>query len=140
MSAQVTPIVPDVSALVAHLHSLCFPAGIEAARSIRAVRSKQTGEMRMSPQSRWIPFTAEEFVDATRSSFRWEARLDPGKITGPTVIDAYEEGHGWLAVKVGGILPVKKITGPEADRGEIQRYLASIIFCPSMLRTIRRWK
>jgi hypothetical protein len=29
--------------------------------------------------------------------------------------------------------PSKKITGPVADKGEIQRYLASVVFCPPML-------
>jgi hypothetical protein len=53
-----------------------------------------------------------EYVDATHSSFRWEARIDPGKSGSPTVIDAYEDSHGRLQVKLGGIVPVKKITRP----------------------------
>jgi len=49
------------------------------------------------------------------------------------VTDAYEEGHGRLAVKLGGVIPVQKVRGPEVDRGELQRYLASIALCPSMV-------
>lgn len=49
------------------------------------------------------------------------------------MIDAYELGHGSLTVKLGGILPVKRITGADADQGEIQRYLASIAYCPAIL-------
>jgi hypothetical protein len=131
MSAE-SALIAEESAL-ARLRSFCFPGGEEAARRIRAIRTTQRGEIRMSPEARWIPFTAAEFIDATRSSFRWEARLDPGKIGSPTVIDAYEEGHGRLQVKLGGIVPVKKITGPDSDKGEIQRYLVSVIFCPPML-------
>jgi len=93
----------------------------------------EEGEMRMSPEARWIPFTAEQFVDATRSSFHWDARLDPGKIVSPMVTDAYEEGHGRLVVKLGGILPVQIIEGPDADKGELQRYLSSIALCPPIL-------
>ncbi len=124
--------ITEESSLV-RLRSFCFPGGEEAARRIRVVRTTQRGEIRISPEARWIPFTANEFIDATQSSFRWEARLDPGKIGSPTVIDAYEGGHGRLQVKLGGIVPVKKITGPDADKGEIQRYLASVVFCPPML-------
>jgi hypothetical protein len=120
-------------ALLARLRAFCFPGGEDAARRIRAVRTTEKGEMRMSPKARWIPFTAEQFVDATCSSFRWDARLDPGKITSPVVTDAYEEGHGRLVIKIGGVLPVEKITGPHADRGELQRYLSSIAFCPPIL-------
>jgi hypothetical protein len=87
----------------------------------------------MSPEARWIRFTACEFIDATRSHFRWEARMDPGKISSITVIDAYEAGHGSLVVKLGGVLPVKEISGPDVDKAEIQRYLASMAYCPTML-------
>jgi hypothetical protein len=123
----------DTLTLLARLRSFCFPGGEEAARRVRAVRTAEKGEMRMSPQARWIPFTAEQFTDAGRSSFRWEARLDPGKIASLAVTDAYEEGHGRLVIKLGGVLPVKKITGPDADKGELQRYLSSIAFCPPIL-------
>lgn len=87
----------------------------------------------MADAGRWIPFTAEETIDATRSSFCWQARLDPGKLGSPTVTDKYKNGHGRLVVKLGGILPVKRVTGYDVDRGELQRYLASIVFCPAML-------
>jgi hypothetical protein len=126
-------LASDTLTLLARLRSFCFPGGEEAARRVRAVRTTEKGEMRMSPQARWIPFTAEQFTDAGRSSFRWDAHLDPGKIASPVVTDAYEEGHGQLVVKLGGVLPVKKITGPDADKGELQRYLSSIAFCPPIL-------
>lgn len=87
----------------------------------------------MSPDARWIPFTAAEFVDATGSNFRWEASLDPGKLAPTTVIDAYEDGRGYLLIKLGGLLPVKKVTGAYSDKAELQRYLASVLLCPTML-------
>ncbi|MFZ1137868.1 MAG: DUF6544 family protein [Candidatus Sulfotelmatobacter sp.] len=111
----------DTSTLLTNLRSFCFPGGEEAARRIRTVRTTQSGEMRMSPEARWIPFTADETTHTTRSGFRWEAHLDPGKIGSPTVIDAYEQGHGRLVVKLGRIVPVRRIAGTEADKGEIQR-------------------
>lgn len=119
--------------LLVRLRAFCFPGGEDAARLIRGVRTAEKGEMRMSPEARWIPFTAEQFVDATRSSFRWDARLDPGKIASPVVTDAYEEGHGRLVVKLGGVLPVQKVAGPDADKGELQCYFSSIAFCPPIL-------
>lgn len=123
----------DTLTLLARLRSFCFPGGEDAARRIRGVRTAETGEMRMSPEARWIPFAAEQFVDATRSSFRWDARIDPGKIASPVVTDAYEGGHGRLVVKLAGVLPVKRVIGPDADKGELQRYFGSVAFCPPML-------
>lgn len=89
--------------------------------------------MRMSPEARWIAFTAEQTIEARRSSFRWQARLSSGRLTPVTVTDAYEDGHGYLTVKAAGLIPLKKITGADADKGEMQRYLASAMFCPPAL-------
>jgi hypothetical protein len=123
----------ETLALLARLRAFCFPGGEDAARRIRAIRTTETGEIRMSPEARWIPFTAEQFTDSTRSNFRWDARIHPGKISSAVVTDAYEEGRGRLVIKLGGLLPVKKITGPDADKGELQRYFSSIAFCPPVL-------
>lgn len=124
----------ETQSLLARLFSFCFPNGEDTARLVRKIRTAQRGEIRMSPKARWLPFVAEEVTDATRSSFCWEARLKTGTIISPTVCDAYEEGHGRLVVKVaGGLVPVRKVTGPDIDKGEIQRYLSSIAFCPAIL-------
>lgn len=119
--------------LLAQLRKFFFPRGEDCGRPVRAVRTTQKGEMRMSPNARWIPFTANEYISATHSDFRWEARLDPGKLVPTVVTDAYENRHGFLAVKLGGAVQIKKFTGPNFDKGELQRYLASIALCPMML-------
>lgn len=129
---NVEPTV-ETKALLARYRAFCFPKGEDSVRGIRAIKTTEEGQMRMSPEAHWVPFAAEQVTESSRSSFRWGARLNPGKLTSPTVVDAYEDGHGWLTVKMGGVIPVRKITGPEADRGELQRYLASIVFCPPML-------
>jgi len=119
--------------LLARLRTFCFPGGDEAARRVRAIRTTQRGEIRMSAAARWMPFTAEETIEATRSAFRWDARFRGGRLGSFAVTDAYEEGHGRLVVKLAGLIPVKKTVGPEADKGELQRYLGGVISCPPML-------
>ena len=120
-------------ALLARLRGFCFPGGEDYGRSVFAIRTTEQGEMRTSPSARWLPFTPEQVIEARRSSFRWEARYQGGRMSWIGVTDAYEEGHGRLVVKLGGVIPVQKVQGPEADRGELQRYLASIVLCPSIV-------
>ena len=79
-----------------------------------------------------MPFTAEEFVDTTRSSFCWNARMGANALTSVAVTDAYEDGHGRLVVKKGPIT-LTKMVGPEVDRGELQRYLGYVAYCPPIL-------
>jgi len=120
-------------ALLARLRMFCFPGGEDRGRSVSAVRTREEGEIRASLGARWIPFRADQVIEARRSSFRWEARYQGGRIGWITVTDAYEEGHGRLMVKLGGVIPVERVRGPEVDKGELQRYLASFVLCPSML-------
>jgi len=120
-------------ALLARLRAFCFPGGEDGARAVSAVRITERGEMRLSQDARWIPFTSEQVIESRRSSSRWEARYEGGTRGLITVTDAYEEGHGRLTVKLGGLIPVQSLRGPEVDKGELQRYLASILLCPPIL-------
>ncbi len=114
------------------LLEFCFPSGRGSARSINGVRTVQRGEMRSSPTAQWTQFTAEEITEAARTSFRWEARI-ANKMGFLGVMDAYEGGKGRLTVKLGGIVPVKRLLGTDVDRGELQRYLGECVLCPAML-------
>jgi hypothetical protein len=118
---------------LALVRAFCFPGGEDAARRVRAVRLTERGEIRSAPGARWMAFTAEEEIEAARTRFRWEARFGGGRLGFFRVTDAYEDGHGQLAIRVGGIVPVKKVAGPDADKGELQRYLASFPSCPAMI-------
>jgi hypothetical protein len=123
----------EARGLLARWRSFSFPGGEDTARLVRAVKTTQRGEFRASPEARWTPFTAEEIIETTRSSFCWNARIGAAKLGAITVTDAYEEGHGRLVVKLAGMVPLQKVLGPDADCGELQRYLASILLCPPIL-------
>jgi hypothetical protein len=132
MSAMEHPAPPAARALVQRLRDYLLPGGEEAARLVRGIRAAQRGEIRSSADARWIPFTAEEVVDATRSAFSWDARVGGNALTSVVVTDAYENGHGRLVVKKGP-LTLTKMVGPDVDRGELQRYLGYVSYCPPML-------
>jgi len=123
----------DPQVLLRKLKSFVFPGGETSARLIRRVRLTEKGEMRQSPDARWTPFTAEETIEARQSGFTWQARFRTGRVLPILVTDAYEDGHGRLVVKIGGALPVVHARGPEVDKGELQRCLADIVWCPPML-------
>jgi hypothetical protein len=131
---MIVPEVPDprVTSLLARLKAHLLPGGEQAARSVRGIKTFQQGEIRSAPDARWGPLTAEESVDATRSGFCWIARMGSGLLGLVEVTDAYENGQGRLVVKKGPVL-LKKMTGPEVDKGELQRYLGYLGYCPAML-------
>ena len=128
-----TPPGTDTQVLLHRLLAFALPGGEDAARAARGVRLTYRGELRSGPTARWIPFTAEETIDAVRSGFRWDARLRTGPVGSVTITDLYEGGHGRAGVKLGGLVPVASAAGPDYDRGELQRYLAEIVLCPAAL-------
>ena len=119
----------ETEALLARLRGFLLPEGDTAARSLKTVRIFERGEMRASAEARWMSFTSEQTIQTDCSSFRWEA-----KTSGIVITDAYENGHGLAMSRLAGLLTLKKaVRGPELDRGEVQRYLASLMLCPAAL-------
>jgi hypothetical protein len=119
--------------LLARFKAFALPGGEEDPRQISRMRLTETGEMRSSPAARWIPFTAQESIETRKSGFVWEARFRAGRVVPMFVTDAYEDGHGRLIAKVGGTLPVVNGRGPDFDKGELQRYLGGLTWCPPII-------
>jgi len=99
----------------------------------RGTLLEQRGEMRLAPERAWMPFTAEQSISADRTAFVWHARFRMAPLVTGVVEDAYEDGRGRLDAKIWGVLPVAHARGLEVDRGEAQRYLAELVWCPLAL-------
>lgn len=99
----------------------------------RGTRFEQKGEMRLAPEKGWLPFTAEQTCAADETRFVWKARFRMAPLVTGTVEDAYEDGRGRLDAKLWGLLRMARARGPEVDRGEAQRYLAELPWCPMAL-------
>jgi hypothetical protein len=124
---------PTTETLLSRSREFSIPGGNDVARLTRAVPTPEKGQMRMSPEARWIPFTAEQVIDSTCSSFHWKAKLDPAKTISPTVTDRYKDGQGRRAVKLMGIVAVKKLVG---QKGIGENY--SVLW-PGVYSTTRPW-
>jgi hypothetical protein len=119
----------ETATLLARLRTFLLPEGDAVARGLKSVRIFEKGEMRASAEARWMSFTAEQTIETQSSGFRWDART-----SGIVITDAYENGHGMAMSRLAGLLTLKKASrGPDLDRGEVQRYLSSLMLCPAAL-------
>jgi hypothetical protein len=95
----------------------------------------QTGEIRLAPDRAWMPFTASQTIAAESTAFQWRAGFKMAPLVTGVVEDAIENGKGRLDARIWGILPVARGRGSAIDRGETQRYIAELAWCPeAMLR------
>lgn len=103
--------------------------GIVGKRNIRTVRLKQKGVFRRG--QRWLPFTAEQFFATDPPGFVWQAQVQFLPLLNFSVTDMFVDGHGRLQAKLLSLFKVVEASGPEADQGELLRYLAEIAWFPT---------
>src|SRR5207248_3007576 len=102
------------------------------------VRLKQQGFMRTQPGQKWLPLIAEQYFTTTPPAFLWHCTMRPFPLVWISATDRFSEGHGNMRIKLLSFIPLGNARGPEMDQGELQRYLAEMIWFPTacLSRTI----
>ncbi len=102
---------------------------------IEAASLEQAGSMNMSETGEsWKPFTSRQRVITQRPGFDWDARIAMFPGVPVHVHDAYVAGAGLLRGAIYGLIPVVNMAGtPEAARGELLRFFAEAVWCPTAL-------
>ncbi|WP_299489303.1 DUF6544 family protein [Acaryochloris sp. IP29b_bin.137] len=95
------------------------------------IQIHQTGEMRLSEQGRWLPFSATQDFSIRQPGFVWRATFRLAPFIHIEVVDSYVQGKGRLEGRLLGSIPFLRATGSSTDKGELMRYLAELIFFPA---------
>jgi hypothetical protein len=96
----------------------------------RLIRITQNGEMFRKPGGRPLEFKAIQELSVRSVEFEWRAAFGPTPLVRLSVVDRFRGGEGLLAVRVWGLVPVTRSTGPDTDRSEAMRYLAELPWVP----------
>ncbi len=97
----------------------------------QTVRLKQEGEIRLSPDGAWMPFTAEQYYTTDPPSFIWKIDTRMMGFLPVSGRDAYVDGHGNMKILAGSLIPVVDETGEHMDQGTLVRYLNEIMWFPA---------
>ncbi len=107
----------------------------------RLVELRQTGRMRTSPEGKWMPFEARQYIRSTEPGFFWTVTVDAGSGLQLVGRDKYEGGKGFMLIKALSLLPVANASGPETDQGALLRYLGEVLWQPgAALAPYLRWE
>lgn len=106
-------------------------AGVVGKEPMRTVRLKQRGFLRQRPDQRWMPLVAEQYFTTKPAAFLWHCAMRPVPLAWVSATDRFTGGHGSMVIKLLSAITVGNAHGPEMDQGELQRYLAEMIWFPT---------
>jgi hypothetical protein len=101
----------------------------------------QKGMMRSKPQASWMKMDAEQFITTNPPGFVWKTTINPDNFFTISGCDKLTSGHGNMLIKAMNVIPIANSQGKEIDQGTWMRYLAEIMWCPSVaLSEFIRWE
>jgi hypothetical protein len=93
------------------------------------VRLRQEGKILIGGS--WRPFAAEGYYAIDPPGFVWSVTMP--MLPGVTAIgrDRYADGKGSIDVRLGGVVPVARESGPQMDHGALLRFLNETMWFPA---------
>jgi len=105
------------------------------------VHLRQSGEMRSTPDGKWMPLHAEQWFTIKNPGFIWSgnAKIAPGIHI--LARDKYEHGQGHMLIKLLALFPIADVKGKEISQGAMLRYLSETFWFPtSVLSDYIQWQ
>lgn len=96
------------------------------------VRITQSGKLRTTPGSDWAPFYADQWVSFDPPGFVWHCTMDAGPGLHIGIVDKFIDGGGSMGIWMQSLVKLQNISGAEIDEGAMQRYMAEIVWNPSI--------
>jgi hypothetical protein len=106
-------------------------AQVPGKAAIRTVHLKQRGSFRIKAGQAWMPLAAEQYYSTQPPAFLWHGVIKQSPLLSLAAWDRFTDGHGNLMVKLLSFITLVNAHGPEADQGELLRYLSEIPWFPT---------
>lgn len=93
---------------------------------------KQKGELKTDTDTRWLPFSARQFICTDEPGFVWRAHVRPLPFVHLSARDHYAQGRGNMLIKFLSLITIADESGAAIDQGVLSRFLAEMIWYPSV--------
>ncbi|SNC66511.1 hypothetical protein SAMN06265337_1635 [Hymenobacter gelipurpurascens] len=95
---------------------------------LSGLRLRHTGQFKTDLKKDWLSIEGEQYSTANPPGFIWQ-----GTTRLFTAQDEYLDGHGRLAVRLLGAIPLMQGEGIRYDQGELLRWLGECVWLPTAL-------
>lgn len=106
-------------------------SGVVGKPWIETVLLNQSGRFRRRQDQPWMPVTAEQLFTINPPGFIWKARFKLAGLPLMSARDSYQDGHGHMYGKIGGLFTLFNAHGSEIDQGTLLRYLGEMVWFPT---------
>ena len=106
-------------------------SGVVGRPRARTVHLRQRGKLRVSPESAWMPASAEQYFSVDPPGFVWKVEATMMGALPITGRDRYAAGHGHMLIKAAALIDVVDAADEKIDQGSMLRFLAEMIWFPS---------
>jgi hypothetical protein len=69
-------------------------------------------------------------ISIHQPGFAWLARMHAAPLLSAHVLDCYVDGQGLLEARLFRSMPLARVAGAQAAKGELMRYLAELVWAP----------
>jgi hypothetical protein len=130
----------EIAPLPAPVRRWLEGSGVVGRERARVVRLRQRGWMRTSADQPWMAVEARQYFTVDQPAFVWMVDVVMKHV--PVVgRDSYQDGHGRMLIKAGGLITVADGAGDRTDQGTLLRFLGEIVWFPSAaLAPYIRWE
>jgi hypothetical protein len=107
-------------------------AGVLGKPEISYGHLKQTGELRTSPEGKWMVFNAQQMVNLDTPAFIWDTKVEMAPFITLHGRDKLLDGEGEMLIKLVSLIPVVDDgPGEKMNTGAMLRFLGEICWFPS---------
>ena len=117
-------------------------SGTVGKQNILSVRLKQKGQMKTKPNTKWMPFTAQQYFNVETPSFVWITKVENNSAIYMVGRDKLSNGNGSMLIKLLALIPVVNETkSDKLNSGTMQRFLSEMCWFPSAtLNNYIKWE
>jgi len=108
-------------------------SGVIGKKEIRAVKVKQNGLMKLSPeQSDWYQPTARQYITVSEPGFLWQVDLAMMPVINTKGRDLFYQGNASMQIKIASLLPVvNQGANAKINESALHRFLLELPWYPT---------
>ncbi|WP_281541148.1 DUF6920 family protein [Maribacter aestuarii] len=122
----------DIRQLPERVQEWMQSSGVMGTERLVSVHLRQKGKMKIKPEGKWMPFTAEQYFDVSKPAFIWSTEVDFLPLIKMVGRDKFIDGKGEMLIKLANVIPVvNEGDNEKINSGAMVRYLAEMVWFPS---------